>query len=379
MPTWRTARSATCSCRPRSCTSSRRSSARGARAHPGRRSPWMFHLLAAPGATAGDPSYETDRARFIGRGRTAANPQVLDGNRPAALSNTAGSVLDPIVAIRRTLGLSARRDRHRADHLGCRGLARGGPRPARQVLRPALRRTRLRNGVVPEPGGAASPQRQRSRCAGLRAPGRLRHLRQCAAPRRARHHCPQPEDAVGAVALRDLGRSADRAAAHRRHQPHRHAQAGAAGPCLLAHEGAGGRPGDRERGFLRLPGGAAGPDHGTDQRGARSAGARQAGRGLRAARRRAFRGRAGPAADRRPHRVQRHRRGRARAGRAPGAGGAQVGPAGARARRQPPSRYIRSRRASASSATAWAVSRPTDTSTSSPSSPARARRRRGST
>ncbi len=74
---------------------------------PGEKVAWMFHLLAAPGATAGDPSYETDRARFIGRGRTAANPQVLDGNRPAALSNTEGSVLDPIVAIRRTVGLSA--------------------------------------------------------------------------------------------------------------------------------------------------------------------------------------------------------------------------------------------------------------------------------
>ena len=74
---------------------------------PGEKVAWMFHLLAAPGAMAGDPTYETDRARFIGRGRSAANPQVLDGNQPAALSNTAGSVLDPIVAIRRTLGLAA--------------------------------------------------------------------------------------------------------------------------------------------------------------------------------------------------------------------------------------------------------------------------------
>jgi cyclic beta-1,2-glucan synthetase len=78
---------------------------------PGERVPWMFHLLAAPGAVAGDPSYETDRARFIGRGRTAANPVVLDGDGAMTLSNhvlsnTAGSVLDPIVAIRRTLTLS---------------------------------------------------------------------------------------------------------------------------------------------------------------------------------------------------------------------------------------------------------------------------------
>ena len=74
---------------------------------PGEQVAWMFHLLAAPGTVAGVQSYETDRARFIGRGRTAANPVVLDSpDSPSALSNTAGSVLDPIVAIRRTLTLA---------------------------------------------------------------------------------------------------------------------------------------------------------------------------------------------------------------------------------------------------------------------------------
>jgi len=78
---------------------------------PGEQVPWMFHLLAAPGATVDEPSYETDRTKFIGRGRTAANPVVLDGSDSLAhlsrrLSNTDGSVLDPIVAIRRTITLS---------------------------------------------------------------------------------------------------------------------------------------------------------------------------------------------------------------------------------------------------------------------------------
>jgi len=69
--------------------------------------PWGFHLLTTPGAVAGESSYETDRARFIGRGRTAANPVVLDSrDSPPGLSNTDGSVLDPIVAIRRTLTLT---------------------------------------------------------------------------------------------------------------------------------------------------------------------------------------------------------------------------------------------------------------------------------
>ncbi|MEX2493242.1 MAG: glucoamylase family protein [Nitrospirales bacterium] len=74
---------------------------------PGEHTPWMFHLLAAPGAVADEPSYETDRAKFIGRGRTAANPVVLDSpDGSSTLSNTDGSVLDPIVAIRRTITLS---------------------------------------------------------------------------------------------------------------------------------------------------------------------------------------------------------------------------------------------------------------------------------
>jgi len=74
---------------------------------PGEQVPWMFHLLAAPGAVAGESSYETDRARFIGRGRTVANPVVLDSrSSPPTLSNTEGSVLDPVVAIRRTISLS---------------------------------------------------------------------------------------------------------------------------------------------------------------------------------------------------------------------------------------------------------------------------------
>ncbi|NTW66725.1 MAG: cyclic beta 1-2 glucan synthetase, partial [Nitrospirae bacterium] len=61
-------------------------------------SPWMFHLMAVHGAEIGEVSYETDRMRFIGRGRTAANPHAM--NRQGALSGSQGPVLDPIVAIR---------------------------------------------------------------------------------------------------------------------------------------------------------------------------------------------------------------------------------------------------------------------------------------
>ena len=58
---------------------------------------WMLHLLAVHDADIDSISYETDRARFIGRGNTPRTPDAL---RHDVLSNTQGSVLDAIVAIR---------------------------------------------------------------------------------------------------------------------------------------------------------------------------------------------------------------------------------------------------------------------------------------
>jgi cyclic beta-1,2-glucan synthetase len=66
-------------------------------------SPWMLHLMAVHGAEVGEISYETDRARFIGRGRTVADPKAM--NNGAKLSDSEGSVLDPIVAIRQRITL----------------------------------------------------------------------------------------------------------------------------------------------------------------------------------------------------------------------------------------------------------------------------------
>ncbi|MCC7126321.1 MAG: carbohydrate-binding protein [Acidobacteria bacterium] len=70
---------------------------------------WVFHCLSLDGRPQGPLEWETDRARFLGRGRTTANPQALDGR---ALSGTTGTVLDPIVSLRQRLrvmpGMSAR-------------------------------------------------------------------------------------------------------------------------------------------------------------------------------------------------------------------------------------------------------------------------------
>lgn len=61
------------------------------------KTPTMVHLMTVHGATVGQASYETDRASFIGRGRSVANPVAMEQD---VLGGHEGSVLDPIVAIR---------------------------------------------------------------------------------------------------------------------------------------------------------------------------------------------------------------------------------------------------------------------------------------
>ena len=67
------------------------------------RPPWMFHLVAVHGAAGGPASHETDRARFIGRGRGLHAPAAMRDAAP--LSGTSGSVLDPVAATRRVITL----------------------------------------------------------------------------------------------------------------------------------------------------------------------------------------------------------------------------------------------------------------------------------
>jgi cyclic beta-1,2-glucan synthetase len=74
-----------------------------------RRSPdekeiWAAHLAVIDGDAVGKPEVETDRARFLGRGRGIRTPiAMIDGRR---LSNTVGTVLDPIFALRRRVRIA---------------------------------------------------------------------------------------------------------------------------------------------------------------------------------------------------------------------------------------------------------------------------------
>jgi cellobiose phosphorylase len=64
----------------------------------GEHAPWLFHLMSVHDAEVESLTFETDRGRFLGRGRIAASPLALD--QVGGLSGSQGSVLDPIVAIR---------------------------------------------------------------------------------------------------------------------------------------------------------------------------------------------------------------------------------------------------------------------------------------
>ncbi len=72
---------------------------------PEEQPPWLLHLMAGEGGLEGETSCETDRSRFIGRGGDLASPAAL--RTPGPLSNTTGSVLDPIIALRRNVTLEA--------------------------------------------------------------------------------------------------------------------------------------------------------------------------------------------------------------------------------------------------------------------------------
>jgi cyclic beta-1,2-glucan synthetase len=64
---------------------------------------WCVHVVDAGKSHVGEVTYETDRSRFIGRGRSVRFP--LATEHEAVLSGTTGAVLDPIFALRVRLHL----------------------------------------------------------------------------------------------------------------------------------------------------------------------------------------------------------------------------------------------------------------------------------
>nr|WP_272214281.1 glucoamylase family protein [Marinicella sp. W31]MDC2879139.1 glucoamylase family protein [Marinicella sp. W31] len=71
---------------------------------PGETGIWAAHFAVVEGKITADPQFETDRARFIGRGRTVATAAAMETETP--LSNTVGTVLDPVFAIRQRVAIA---------------------------------------------------------------------------------------------------------------------------------------------------------------------------------------------------------------------------------------------------------------------------------
>ncbi|MDH3235319.1 MAG: glycosyl transferase, partial [Alphaproteobacteria bacterium] len=59
---------------------------------------WAAHLAVVEGEVVADPQYESDRAHFVGRCRTVGAAAAIADGQP--LSNTAGTVLDPVFSLR---------------------------------------------------------------------------------------------------------------------------------------------------------------------------------------------------------------------------------------------------------------------------------------
>jgi cyclic beta-1,2-glucan synthetase len=73
---------------------------------PGASPAWAAHVAVVEGETVGDVEFETDRARFLGRGRGIRTPVAVLHGSP--LSNTVGAVLDPIFSLRCRVRVPAR-------------------------------------------------------------------------------------------------------------------------------------------------------------------------------------------------------------------------------------------------------------------------------
>lgn len=65
---------------------------------------WAAHISVVEGEALGAIEFETDRARFVGRGRHVRSPRSLAEDRP--LANSAGVVLDAAFAMRRRLRIA---------------------------------------------------------------------------------------------------------------------------------------------------------------------------------------------------------------------------------------------------------------------------------
>ena len=109
----------------------------------------------------GAPQYETDRARFLGRGRGIRTPMSMIDGRP--LSNTTGAVLDPIFSLRRRVRLAAGRDARASRSRRWSRRSRGAALDLADKYRDPTTFERARDAGLDAGAGPAPPSRHRAR------------------------------------------------------------------------------------------------------------------------------------------------------------------------------------------------------------------------
>ncbi len=208
---------------------------------PGQAPLWMVHFSSLQGDAGGGLQFETDRAQFLGRGRDVRNAAAIMEAR--ALSNTAGTVLDPVLALRRHLrvppgetvqvefwtGIAA----SRAQALELADKYRDAKISGRAQLRArAKAETQLRDlGVNSEDAQDLSGYCQPAA------------VRRCLPARRRRNSRQQQAGAIGVMGPRHLRRSAHCIGQHQGSGRPRSRRAIAAGARVLAGEMLVGGPG----------------------------------------------------------------------------------------------------------------------------------------
>ena len=226
---------------------------------------WAFHALSLEGRPQGPVEWETDRARFLGRGRDSSDPQALDGR---ALSGTTGVVLDPIVSLRQRIrlppGASARLCFATGTGLG----SRDGRGARAQVSRSQRCRAYVRAGGNARRERAASSGMCRATmpCCSSDSP------RACWARTGRCERTPTPWPPIelgqsGSVAARHLRRSANPSRSCDRRRGRAPCAAGSTGAGVLAAERTERRCRDRERASDQLSRRNAGAAHGGPRRG----------------------------------------------------------------------------------------------------------------
>ncbi len=245
LPTRHTRLSPSCSCRPSSFPRSARCSRPGDGGRPTSRRSLSSHLAVVEGERVGPLQYETDRARFLGRGRTLRAALVGDG-QPAAHRHgrhRARSDLEPPLP-----GADpARRHGARGVLDARRTIACGSARPDRQAPRSDGVPARGHAGVDAGPGPAAPSGCRRGRGASVPEPRQPRALLGSGAAPLLRRARAQRAGTHGALGPWDLRRPADRPGPDRRSRRSPAGPAAAVRSPVLAHEAALGRPRDPER------------------------------------------------------------------------------------------------------------------------------------